>query len=98
AQERVVSLMVGRELGQMYPHPSAPPGDVLFAAHGIRRAGAFEDVNLEVRRGEIVALVGLAGHGSFEVARSVFGLPPPESGEIRIDGKLIKLRSVRDAL
>jgi ABC-type sugar transport system ATPase subunit len=97
-QERVVSLMVGRELGQLYPHPSAPPGETLFSAKAIGRAGAFEDVTLDVRRGEIVALVGLAGHGSFEVARSLAGLPPPEAGEIRMDGKLIRLRSVRDAL
>ena len=96
--ERVVSLMVGRDLGQMYPHSAAPPGETLFSARGIRRAGVFEDVNLEVRRGEILALVGLAGHGSFEVARSIVGLPPPEAGEVRMDGRPIRLRSLRDAL
>ena len=72
--ERVVSLMVGRELGQMYPHSATPPGEPLMSATAIRRDGAFEDVTLSVRRGEIVALVGLAGHGSFEVARSLAGL------------------------
>jgi rhamnose transport system ATP-binding protein len=97
-QERVVSLMVGRELGQMYPRPSAPPGETLLSVTAIRRDGVFEDVNLNVLRGEIVALVGLAGHGSFEVARSIAGLPPPEAGEIRMDGKPIRLRSLRDAL
>ena len=96
--ERVVSLMVGRDLGQMYPRSTAPPGATLLSANGIRRAGAFEEVNLEVRRGEIVVLVGLAGHGSFEVARSLAGLPPPDAGEIRIDGEPIRLRSLRDAL
>jgi ABC-type sugar transport system ATPase subunit len=98
AQERVVSLMVGRDLGKMYPRPAVPLGETLLSANAIRQAGAFEDVTLDVRRGEIVALVGLAGHGSFEVARSLVGLPPPEAGEIRIDGKPIRLRSVRDAL
>jgi ABC-type sugar transport system ATPase subunit len=97
-QDRVVSLMVGRELGQMYPHPATPPGETLMSATAIRRAGAFEDVTLSVRRGEIVALVGLAGHGSFEAARSLAGLPPPDMGEIRMEGKPIKLRTLRDAL
>jgi rhamnose transport system ATP-binding protein len=97
-QERVVSLMVGRDLGKMYPHPAAPRGETLLSAKAIGRAGAFEDVTLDVGRGEIVALVGLAGHGSFEVARSLAGLPPPEAGEVRMDGKRIRLRSVRDAL
>ena len=98
SQERVVSLMVGRELGEMYPHAATPAGEALLSVTAIRREGAFEDVSLEVRRREIVALVGLAGHGSFEVARSVAGLPPPDGGEIRVDGRPVRLRSLRDAL
>lgn len=98
SQERVVSLMVGRELGEMYPHAATPPGEALLSVAAIRREGAFEDVSLEVRRREIVALVGLAGHGSFEVARSVAGLPPPDGGDIRVDGRPVRLRSLRDAL
>jgi len=98
-RERVISLMVGRNLGEMYPQRSRPIGDdVLFSAHGIGLAGAFQDVSLQVRRGEIVALVGLAGHGSFDVARSVVGIQPPEVGELRIDGRPMALRSLRDAL
>ena len=97
-QERVVSLMVGRELGQMYPHSDKPPGDVLVSARRIGQPGQYEDVSLDVRQGEIVALVGLAGHGSFEVARGLSGLPPPASGEILMHGRPIRLRSLRDAL
>jgi rhamnose transport system ATP-binding protein len=96
--ERVVSLMVGRDLGQMYPHSPPPPGEVFFSAKRLRRAGVFQDVTLNIRRGEILALVGLAGQGSFEVARSIAGLYPPDFGEIRMDGKSIKLSSLRDAL
>jgi rhamnose transport system ATP-binding protein len=96
-QDRVVSLMVGRELGQMYPHPATPPGETLLSATAIRRAGAFEDVTLSVRRGEIVALVGLAGYGGFEAARSLAGLPPPDMGEIRMEGKPLKMLTLRDA-
>ena len=80
-QERVVSLMVGRDIGQMYPPPAAPPGETLVSAKGIRREGVFEQVSLTVRRGEIVSLVGLAGNGSFEIARRLVGLPPPDAGE-----------------
>jgi rhamnose transport system ATP-binding protein len=96
--ERVVALMVGRELGQMYPPARTTPGEILVSARRIGRPGAFDDVCLDIRRGEIVALVGLAGHGSFEAARSICGLPPPQSGEVAIDGRPIRLRSLRDAL
>ena len=92
-QERVVSLMVGRELEHMYPHPATPPGETLMSTTDFRRKGAFEQVSLTVRGGEIVSLVGLAGHGSFEVAHSLVALPPPDAGEIRVDRS-----SVRDAL
>jgi ABC-type sugar transport system ATPase subunit len=71
---------------------------VFFSAKRLRRAGVFQDVTLNIRRGEILALVGLAGQGSFEVARSIAGLYPPDFGEIRMDGKSIKLSSLRDAL
>ena len=97
-QERVVSLMVGRELGQMYPHPASPPGGVLFSTRGIGRASAYEDVTLDVRQNEIVALVGLAGHGSFEVARAIAGLMPPEKGEMAMEGRAVKLATLRAAL
>ena len=99
AQDRVISLMVGRNLREMYPQGSAPVGEeVLFSAKGIGLSGAFQDVNLDVRRGEIVALVGLTGHGSFDVARAVVGLQPPEAGELQMDGRPMTLRSLRDAL
>jgi rhamnose transport system ATP-binding protein len=96
--ERVVSLMVGRELGHMYPPSRAEPGEVLVSARRIGRPGAYENVSLDIRRGEIVALVGLAGHGSFEVARGICGLPPPETGEVAVDGRPVRLRSLSDAL
>lgn len=85
---RIVSLMVGREIGDMYPPPpTETSADPLLQIRGLKRGGAFHDVNLEVNSGEIVALVGLAGHGAFEVAHSVYGDPPAKTGEIIFDGK-----------
>ncbi|HWJ75150.1 MAG TPA: sugar ABC transporter ATP-binding protein [Kaistia sp.] len=97
-QERVVSLMVGRDLGQMYPQPTAPPGETLLSVRAISRVAAFENVSLRVRRGEIVALVGLAGHGNFEVARSIAALPPPDSGDMKMAGRPLAPKSLRDAI
>jgi ABC-type sugar transport system ATPase subunit len=95
---RVISLMVGRDLGDMYPRGSGQgPADVLFAASAISRRGSFEQVDFEVRRGEIVAFVGLTGHGSFEAARSIVGLQPPDSGTCTMNGNRVRARSLRDA-
>jgi ABC-type sugar transport system ATPase subunit len=94
---RVVSLMVGRDLADIYPPPASNPGALLYEAKGLALAGAFSGADLEVRRGEIVALVGLAGHGSFDVVRTVVGLTPSTSGESSMAGRPANPRSLRQA-
>ena len=94
---KVVSLMVGRDLADIFPPPTTPPGDVLYEANGLGLKGAFSDLDLQVRRGEILALVGLAGHGSFDVARAVVGLTPPTAGQCWMAGQPVNPRGLRRA-
>jgi ribose transport system ATP-binding protein len=97
--QRIVSLMVGRELGNMYPPPPETlPGQPVLQLRGLGRNHAFHDVNLDVRSGEIVALVGLSGHGAFEAAHSICGDPPAESGALLLDGKPRVNQNPRDSL
>jgi len=65
---------------------------------GLSRAGEFEDVDLVLRRSEIVGLSGLVGAGRSELAQSIFGIRSPESGEIRIDGADVQIRSPQSAM
>ncbi|HEX9387557.1 MAG TPA: ATP-binding cassette domain-containing protein [Anaerolineales bacterium] len=96
---RIVSLMVGRQMGDMYPPPPPkPPINSLLQIKGLQRDNAFHDVNLEVNLGEIVALVGLAGHGAFETAHSIYGDPPSDGGEILFSGKHLKINGPETAL
>jgi ribose transport system ATP-binding protein len=96
---RIVSLMVGRELGDMYPSPpAAGPGDPLLRVESFTRLPAFHDVNMEVRSGEIVALVGLAGHGAFEAAHAIYGDSPATSGRLVFRGKPLTVRKPSGAL
>jgi ABC-type sugar transport system ATPase subunit/ribose/xylose/arabinose/galactoside ABC-type transport system permease subunit len=97
--ERIVSLMVGRKIGDMYPAPSgeSPTGPAL-QIRGFTRGNAFHDVNIEAKSGEIIALVGLAGHGAFETAHSIYGNPPADSGELIFHGKSLKVSGPRIAL
>ncbi|WP_313895840.1 ATP-binding cassette domain-containing protein [Streptomyces sp. DI166] len=97
-QRDAVALMVGRELTDLYPEREVTPGDAVLQVNGLSRKGEFEDVDLTVRAGEIVGLAGLVGSGRTELARVLFGVRRPDSGEIRLNGEPVAPRSVADAL
>ena len=62
----------------------APPA---LEARGLTCAGQYADINFEVRPGEILGLTGRLGSGRTELALSLFGMNPPDSGEIRVNGE-----------
>jgi ABC-type sugar transport system ATPase subunit len=64
---------------------------------GLSSPPCFHDVTLSVRAGEIVGLFGLVGSGRSELLESIFGLRPARAGEVRIDGRALRLRTARDA-
>jgi rhamnose transport system ATP-binding protein len=94
----IVRLMVGRSLDQLFPKEQAEIGDVVLRAEGLTRRGVFSNVSFELRRGEIVGLAGFVGAGRTEVARSIFGIDPLDSGELWIEGRPFRPRSPRAAL
>jgi rhamnose transport system ATP-binding protein len=96
--EELVRLMVGRPLNELFTRTPHSPGEVALEVRGLSRAGEFEDVDLVVRRSEIVGLSGLVGAGRSELAQSIFGIRSPESGEIRIDGEEARIRSPQAAM
>ena len=53
----------------------------------LTRRGVFTDISFNVRRGEIVALAGLAGSGRTEVVRAVFGIDQRDGGRVEVNGK-----------
>jgi rhamnose transport system ATP-binding protein len=98
AQAEIVRLMVGRSLDALFPKEQAEIGDVVFRANSLGRRGVFSDISFELRRGEIVGLAGFVGSGRSEVARAIFGIDRPDSGELWIEGRRFRPRSPRAAL
>ena len=80
-------MMIGRDLKSLYIPPKAPPQGDGTHGHG-PRDGRFPDraVTLSVRFGEILGLAGLVGSGRSTLAQTVFGVQPPLSGSISLDG------------
>ena len=90
---RVAELMVGRELKGDEHLPTRRAGDVRLHAKGLSRSGAFTDVDLEVRAGEIVGLYGLIGSGAEDVALAIYGIEPADAGELQIKGRTVRIGS-----
>jgi ribose transport system ATP-binding protein len=85
--DRLVSLMVGRELTQLFPPRETRPADeVVLDVRGVSQPGVSRNITFQLRRGEILGVSGLMGAGRSELARMLFGLDPCAAGDIRLDG------------
>ena len=98
SQGKIVQLMVGRSLDQLFPKEKAEIGGVVLRVEGLTQRGVFSDVSFELRRGEIVGLAGFVGAGRTEVARTIFGIDRLDAGRIWVEGRSLKPRSPRHVL
>jgi inositol transport system ATP-binding protein len=97
-RQKLITLMVGRELTHMFPKEDAEIGEVALSVRGLTRAGVLRDISFDLRRGEILGLAGLMGAGRTEVLEAIFGITKIDAGTIEIDGKPRKIRSPADAI
>lgn len=99
SESEIVTAMVGRQLAAREKRFRAVVRDEpIFELVGLSTALGHSDVSLTLYPGEVLGLYGLVGAGRSELLRSVFGLHPVIGGEMRLKGKAIKIRDVRDAL
>ncbi len=82
----IIKMMVGRELGELFPKSSREPGDVLLRAEELGGRKLPRRASFEVRRGEVLGIAGLVGAGRTELVRSIFGLDEVKRGEVSIGG------------
>lgn len=96
---RMISLMVGRNIEQLYPPRSHEPlADPLLQLDNLTAPGIVKDIHLTLRKGEVLGLFGLMGSGRTELARMLFGIDPFESGQVRLGGKVLEKTSIRDCI
>ena len=99
--------MTGRKLGELMTGKSfeyrplenaPPPGELLLEVRGLSRAGEYSNVSFSVGKGEILGITGRLGAGRTELALSLFCMTKPDRGEIRMNGRALRMRSNRDAI
>jgi len=93
----LVQMMVGRRIDNLFPKTNAPIGAPVLEARNLVRRPLTKGVSLVVRAGEIVGLAGLVGSGRSELAQTLFGVTPSESGEIRLNGESVRIDSPETA-
>lgn len=96
--DKLISLMVGRELTDKFPRVEKTIGDQVLRVENLNRRGVIKDISFELHRGEILGIAGLVGSGRTEVARAIFGADPIDSGAIIINGKPVTIKTTRDAI
>jgi ribose transport system ATP-binding protein len=97
--DAMVRLMVGRALKVIYNAPAAARGEVVLSARKLRtRTFPFQDVSIDLHRGEILGLAGLVGAGRTELAHAIFGIDRIEGGSIHLDGMPVHFADSADAV
>lgn len=91
--DRVVQMMVGRSLQEIFRKETAEIKDPILEVRGLTRRGAVQDVSFTLRRGEILGFSGLVGAGRTETARLLFGADARDAGEVFLEGRPLRVGS-----
>ncbi|MCM3114243.1 sugar ABC transporter ATP-binding protein [Neobacillus sp. MER 74] len=96
--DQLISLMVGRELKNVYQSKTANNKTVFMEVKNLSRKGSFENISFTLNKGEVIGIAGLVGAGRTEVVESIFGVSPPHSGEIYINQKKVVHKHPKQAI
>ncbi|MBL9059534.1 MAG: sugar ABC transporter ATP-binding protein, partial [Mangrovicoccus sp.] len=97
-EARLVQLMVGRSVDQIYPKRPARIGKPVLQVEGYGHPTEFADISFTLSEGEILGFYGLVGAGRSEVMQALFGITRPSAGTCRIDGTPATIRSTAEAV
>jgi simple sugar transport system ATP-binding protein len=97
-EEKLTHLMTGKEVKYQSFNPPLNGFNPILKVSHLSRESEYEDINLELYPGEILGITGLLGSGRTEFALSLFGVTQPDSGQIMLDQRPVKIESVQDAM
>ena len=96
--EKLIRLMVGRDLAEQFPKEDAPRGEEVLRVENLNQGRKLVDINFSAYAGEVLGIAGLVGAGRTELVRAIFGADFIDSGSIYVDGREVHIRSPRDAI
>ena len=97
-EDMLVSMMVGRDLDNIYPKVPTTPGKVILDVKDLNAGDMVKNVSFSLREGEILGFAGLVGAGRSETMRAIFGVDRVDGGTILVDGKKLEHHSPTEAI
>lgn len=91
-KDEVVRLMVGRQMGEIYPPRGSSAGQPVLEIRNLSSGKTLADASVTVRAGEIVGVAGLEGQGQRELVRALFGAAPRDGGQVMVKGQQVRSR------
>ena len=94
----LIRLMVGRDVEYISMNAEKIWDEEVLKVNHLSKKGNFRDISFTLRKGEIIGITGLVGSGRSELAKAIFGLNKPDSGEIILNGSAVTIASSNDAV
>ena len=96
--DSLIELMTGKALSQTKFCRTCSDAKVTLEVRNFSKRYNFKDISFKLREGDILGIIGLIGSGRTELACAIYGISPPDSGELLVDGKPTKIKTVQDAV
>jgi len=96
--DSLIELMTGKALSQTRFVREQTEDRVTLEVRHLSRRYNFKDVSFTLRQGDILGIIGLIGSGRTEMACAIYGITRPDSGDVLVNGKPARIRSVQDAV
>lgn len=97
-EDTVIQAMIGKAVDSYYPKVELNPEGELQRVEGLTCGNTFKNISFDLKKREILGIVGLAGCGKYEIIRALFGIYPVEAGTVTLHGKTVALKKARDAI
>jgi len=97
-EKDLITMMVGRELKNVYPKREVPIGDVVLRVENLTSGDLFKGISFDVHKGEIFGIGGLVGSRRTETLEALFGMRPITDGKIVLNGEEFRPTSPRQAI
>ena len=96
--EELVQMMIGHSVAEFYKHEDHSVAEVRLEVKNLYRNGFFHNVSFSAKKGEVLGICGLSGAGRSELAKSLVALDSRDAGEVFLDGKPFKPRTMGQSI